>query len=196
VSSSMTSFTQCSGTSFTLPHERSPRGSAIENDLEECGRSGTAGAFCGGGGARRKRFPDAVPGVRYLAAHGIFMAAALPGTGAGGHRRAQPASASESGAKPQTSGNSSGGLRQRYPDWGARKLQVLLARREWSCRPAPSIAFCCGEVWCARGIGMKRRCNGSSGPPNQLWQMDFKGSKGMGPAGGSVVTAGRSQPAI
>jgi len=30
--------------------------------------------------------------------------------------------------------------------------------------------------------------------PNQLWQMDFKGSKGWDRAGGSVVTAGRSQP--
>jgi len=56
-----------------------------------------------------KDFPDAVPGVRYLAAHGIFMAAALPGTGAGGHRRAQPASASESGANRRPAGTASGG---------------------------------------------------------------------------------------
>ena len=31
-------------------------------------------------------------------------------------------------------------LRARYPDWGARKLQVLLRRRGWSCLRARFIA--------------------------------------------------------
>jgi len=108
VSSSMTSFTQCSGTSFTLPHERSPRGSAIEMTWRSVDVQEQAGAFCGGGGARKK-ISGRCAGVRYLAAHGIFMAAALPGTGAGGHRRAQPASASESGANRRPAGTASGG---------------------------------------------------------------------------------------
>jgi len=32
--------------------------------------------------------------------------------------------------------------------------------------------------------------------PNQLWQMDFKGSTGWGNGGGSVVGAGRFTAAI
>jgi len=104
VSSSMTSFTQCSGTSFTLPHERSPRGSAIENDLEECGRSGTAGAFCGGAERGEKDFRTLCQSS-ISRGHGIFMAAALPGTGAGGHRERSRRPHLSPG-KPQTSGNS------------------------------------------------------------------------------------------
>ena len=67
-------------------------------------------------------------------------------------------------------------LRQRYPDWGARKLQVLLRR---------------GGIELARSTihrillrhGLIREGDGHSpapqrferGAPNQLWQMDFKG---------------------
>lgn len=70
-------------------------------------------------------------------------------------------------------------VRQRYPDWGARKLQVILARagvgltrstihrillrhdlvREWDRHPVASGRF-------------------ERSAPNELWQMDFKSPKG------------------
>src|SRR6266403_914523 len=55
-------------------------------------------------------------------------------------------------------------LRQRYPDWGARKLQVLLRQAGVSCPRAPFIAFCCGAGCCRSRIGMRRRGSASSGP--------------------------------
>ncbi len=38
-------------------------------------------------------------------------------------------------------------LRQRYPDWGARKLQVLLQQRGEDWRAARFTAFCCAMGW-------------------------------------------------
>src|SRR6202158_2231219 len=83
VFSSMTSFTQCSGTSFTLLRERSERGGAIKDDVEECGHSGTTGALRSGGESAGEDIRGSLSGVRGLSTHGIFVAAALLGTGTG-----------------------------------------------------------------------------------------------------------------
>jgi transposase InsO family protein len=69
-------------------------------------------------------------------------------------------------------------LRQRYPDWGARKLQVLLARAGRSM-PASTIH----RILLRRGlVRLQDRHAAAVGrferaQPNQLWQMDFKGSR-------------------
>src|ERR1019366_7239883 len=107
VFSSMTSFTHCSGTSFTLRRERSERGSAIQDDMGKCGYSGTTGAFCGGGESAGEEFPGPLSGVRGIPAHWIYVAAAVSGTGFGGHRRTQPSSASQSAADRRGVGGAS-----------------------------------------------------------------------------------------
>jgi transposase InsO family protein len=64
-------------------------------------------------------------------------------------------------------------LRQRYPDWGARKLQVLL-RQAGVRLPASTIH----RILLRRGLVRAE--------PNQLWQMDFKGSTGWETAVGPL----------
>lgn len=69
-------------------------------------------------------------------------------------------------------------LRQRYPDWGARKLHVLL-RQRGVVLPASTIH----RILLRRGlVGMEDRHRAAvqrfeRAAPNQLWQMDFKGSR-------------------
>ena len=77
-------------------------------------------------------------------------------------------------------------LRLRYPDWGARKLQVLLAR-EGVQLPRNTIHRILRRHDLIgaqqRGAAATQRFERSR--PNELWQMDFKGPKGwpqpMGP---------------
>ena len=72
-------------------------------------------------------------------------------------------------------------LRQRYPDWGARKLQVLLAQAGVAM-PASTLH----RILLRRGLVRSWDRHESAvqrferAQPNQLWQMDFKGSKGWG----------------
>jgi transposase len=77
-------------------------------------------------------------------------------------------------------------LRLRYPDWGARKLRVLLAR-EGVQLPRNTIHRILQRHDL---IGLQERGTSAvqrfeRGQPNELWQMDFKGPKGwpqpMGP---------------
>jgi transposase InsO family protein len=72
-------------------------------------------------------------------------------------------------------------LRQKYPEWGARKLSVLLER---SGTKVPSSTV--HRILKRRGLvnpldshgeATKRFCREL---PNQLWQMDFKSQKGWG----------------
>ena len=77
-------------------------------------------------------------------------------------------------------------LRRRYPDWGARKLQVLLARQgvEMTRSTIHRVLIRRGLV--QRQAGGKRTWKRfAREQPNQLWQMDFKGPKnwpqGVGP---------------
>jgi transposase InsO family protein len=67
-------------------------------------------------------------------------------------------------------------MRQRYPDWGARKLQVLLCRRGLGL-PATTIH----RILLRHGLvrDADRNQTATQGfersAPNELWQMDFKG---------------------
>jgi transposase InsO family protein len=70
-------------------------------------------------------------------------------------------------------------LRERYPDWGARKLQVLLAQAGVQM-PASTIH----RILLRRGLVRLQDRHETAlqrferAAPNQLWQMDFKGPKG------------------
>ena len=70
-------------------------------------------------------------------------------------------------------------LRQRYPDWGARKLKVLLARDGVEL-PRNTIH----RILLRHDLVREQdRAKAASrrferGQPNELWQMDFKGPKG------------------
>ncbi len=69
-------------------------------------------------------------------------------------------------------------LRQRYPDWGARKLQTLLARRAVALTRSTihRILLRRDLVWEQdRRLPATTRFERSA--PNELWQMDFKGPK-------------------
>ena len=67
-------------------------------------------------------------------------------------------------------------LRRRYPDWGARKLQVLL--RPWGIELARSTIH---RILLRHGLVNDRDGHSPAtqrfqrGAPNELWQMDFKG---------------------
>lgn len=69
-------------------------------------------------------------------------------------------------------------LRQRYPDWGARKLQVLLARQGVEMTRSTIHRVLVRRGLVASQAGGKRRWRRfQREQPNQLWQMDFKGPK-------------------
>src|SRR5450432_2425363 len=50
-------------------------------------------------------------------------------------------------------------MRRRYPDWGARKLRVLLQRQGLSCRTTPFIASCGVTIWCVKSSAALLRGN-------------------------------------
>ena len=89
-------------------------------------------------------------------------------------------------------------LREQRPDWGARKLQVLLAREKI---PLPVITV--HRILLRRGlvrpqdqfrVAVERF---ERGAPNQLWQMDFKSPLGWGaPVGPLSVLDDHSRYAI
>ena len=78
-------------------------------------------------------------------------------------------------------------LRRQRPDWGARKLAVLLAR-EGLVLPVITVH----RVLVRHGLVLdqesRRQAIGrfEREQPNQLWQMDFKGQKGTGAAIGPL----------
>jgi transposase InsO family protein len=78
-------------------------------------------------------------------------------------------------------------LRQRYPDWGARKLQVLLAREQ-----QPLTHSTIHRILLRQDLvsDPERRRQAPArfqrGAPNQLWQMDFKSPKGWNAAVGPL----------
>lgn len=89
-------------------------------------------------------------------------------------------------------------LRRERPDWGARKLGVLLAREglELPAATVHRILSRCGLVRVEdRHAAAPRRFERDE--PNQLWQMDFKSPKGWGqPVGPLSVIDDRSRYAI
>jgi len=78
-------------------------------------------------------------------------------------------------------------LRPRYPDWGARKLQVLLTREqvEMTRSAVHRILLRHHQV---RDLDRHRQAPGrfQRGTPNELWQMDFKSPKGWNAAVGPL----------
>ncbi len=70
-------------------------------------------------------------------------------------------------------------LRRRYPDWGARKLQVLLAREgvELTSSTVHRILLRYGLVR-DRDRHSPATTRFEREQPNELWQMDFKGPRG------------------
>jgi len=67
-------------------------------------------------------------------------------------------------------------VRRRYPDWGARKLQVLLARKGVELTPSTI-----HRILLRHGLVAERDSHSPApqrferGQANELWQMDFKG---------------------
>ncbi len=78
-------------------------------------------------------------------------------------------------------------VRQRYPDWGARKLQVVLAR-EGVELPRNTIH----RILLRHDLVREEERRSPAvqrferGQPNELWQMDFKGPKGWPQAVGPL----------
>ena len=89
-------------------------------------------------------------------------------------------------------------LRRERPDWGARKLAVLLAR-EGTPLPAATVHRILSRQGLVRVEDRHRQAPGrfEREEPNQLWQMDFKSPKGWGqPVGPLSVIDDRSRYAI
>jgi Integrase core domain len=119
-----------------------------------------------------------VPGVRHLAAHGIFVAAALSATGIGGHCRAQSASADESAANLRGAGTASGGAAAALSGLGCAQVAgAFSAVGSGAAGTIHRILLRRGLVrpWDRHQTALQRF---ERAQPNQLWQMDFKGSKG------------------
>ncbi len=72
-------------------------------------------------------------------------------------------------------------LRRQYPDWGARKLQVLLKKEEIDV-PSSTLHRVLKRRGLVHELDSHRKATGSfcREEPNQLWQMDFKSPKGWG----------------
>jgi len=72
-------------------------------------------------------------------------------------------------------------LRQRYPEWGARKLAVLLGREQIDV-PRMTVHRVLARRGLLHPLDRHRQATGSfcREHPNQLWQMDFKSPKGWG----------------
>jgi transposase InsO family protein len=70
-------------------------------------------------------------------------------------------------------------MRRRYPDWGARKLQVLLSR-EGAELPSSTIHRILLRHHLVRESQRRRQAlqRFERSTPNELWQMDFKSPKG------------------
>jgi len=78
-------------------------------------------------------------------------------------------------------------LRRRYPDWGARKLQVLLAREQMELTRS-TIHRILLRQHLVHDPERHRQALGrfQRGTPNELWQMDFKSPKGWNAAVGPL----------
>jgi transposase InsO family protein len=78
-------------------------------------------------------------------------------------------------------------LRRRYPDWGARKLQVLLARQQVALTRSTIHRILLRQDL-VRDPERHRQAPGrfQRGAPNELWQMDFKSPKGWNAAVGPL----------
>ena len=78
-------------------------------------------------------------------------------------------------------------MRQRYPDWGARKLQVLLAREQVELtRSTIHRVLLRHDLVRDRDRHPQATSRFERSTPNELWQMDFKSPKGWNAAVGPL----------
>jgi transposase InsO family protein len=78
-------------------------------------------------------------------------------------------------------------MRRRYPDWGARKLQVLLAREQVELtRSTIHRILLRHELVRDHDQHPQALQRFERGTPNELWQMDFKSPKGWNAAAGPL----------
>ncbi len=78
-------------------------------------------------------------------------------------------------------------LRRRYPDWGARKLQVLLAREQVDLtRSTVHRILLRHDMVREQDRHPQALQRFERGAPNELWQMDFKSPKGWNAAVGPL----------
>ena len=78
-------------------------------------------------------------------------------------------------------------VRQRYPDWGARKLQVLLAREKVELtRSTIHRVLLRHDLVRDQDRHSQATSRFERGAPNELWQMDFKSPKGWNAAVGPL----------
>ena len=86
-------------------------------------------------------------------------------------------------------------LRGQRPEWGARKLAVLL-EQEGVTVPAATVHRVLRRHHLIHSLNSHPQASGHfcREQPNQLWQMDFKRPKGWGTALGPAVGDRRSQP--
>src|ERR1700687_4144862 len=74
-------------------------------------------------------------------------------------------------------------MRQRYPDWGARKLQVLLAREKMELtRSTIHRVLLRHDLVGDQDRHSQATTRFERGAPNELWQMDFQSPKGWNAA--------------
>jgi transposase InsO family protein len=78
-------------------------------------------------------------------------------------------------------------VRQRYPDWGARKLQILLAREKVELtRSTIHRVLLRHDLVRDHDRHSQATTRFERGAPNELWQMDFKSPKGWNAAVGPL----------
>jgi transposase InsO family protein len=78
-------------------------------------------------------------------------------------------------------------MRQRYPDWGARKLQILLAREQVELtRSTIHRVLLRHDLVRDRDRHSQASSRFERSTPNELWQMDFKSPKGWNAAVGPL----------
>src|ERR1700746_342060 len=104
----MTSFTKCSGTSFTLRARLARTGEQAKDGLENYGCPRTTGAVCGGSSTERKVFDRFMSGIRDLAAYRISVAEAVSRSRGGGHCGKESATTAESQPNPTGIGTRGG----------------------------------------------------------------------------------------
>ena len=129
LSSLMTCFTKCPGTSFTLLRERSERGGVSQDAVEDYGCSPTEGGVCSGGEAPSEVVYGPMSGVWYIASHRMFVGAALSATGSGRHRRTQPTAGEQSATDGSGNGRQSSGVAQALSGLGCAQAWHAVAGR-------------------------------------------------------------------
>ena len=105
--------------------------------------------------------------------------AALPARWTVGDRGTEPQTAAQSVAHGGGVGAALVEVRRRYPDWGARKLQVLLAREGTQLTRSTVHRILLRHDLVPESQRRRQALQRfERGAPNELWQMDFKSPKG------------------